>query len=197
MEDEVIVEPLFCFCVVFQGSSAGSAFAPSERGFGADAVALAEEIWKASERESLEASIEAAFEAIRSRGTDFHVIPSHCGSASATINDSKKVSRQDIELKIEILPVNDLDIALHNFVNKDDKNAFYVCVQSNINETKNKIAKDSNTMKFDDEDLIVKVGKCLEERVKQRSTQSKEPTQFTYADQSMELNPTYHMVLLQ
>ncbi|XLU24421.1 hypothetical protein S245_060487, partial [Arachis hypogaea] len=156
------------------------------RGFGADAVALAEEIWKASERESLEASIEAAFEAIRSRGTDFHVIPSHCGSASATINDSKKVSRQDIELKIEILPVNDLDIALHNFVNKDDKNAFY-----------NKIAKDSNTMKFDDEDLIVKVGKCLEERVKQRSTQSKEPTQFTYADQSMELNPTYHMVLLQ
>ncbi|XLU56343.1 hypothetical protein S245_050991, partial [Arachis hypogaea] len=125
------------------------------RGFGADAVALAEEIWKASEQESLEASIEAAFEAIRSRGTDFHVVPSHCRSASATINGSKKVSRQDIEL--------------------------------------NKIAKDSNTMKFDDENLIVKVGKCLEERVKQRSTQSKEPTQFTYADQSMEVNPTYHM----
>ena len=41
-------------------------------------VALAEEIRNASERESLEASIEAAFEAIRSRGTDFHVIPSHC-----------------------------------------------------------------------------------------------------------------------
>ncbi|XP_057756433.1 F-box protein CPR1-like [Arachis stenosperma] len=49
----------------------------SERRFGADAVALAEEIWKASERESLEASIEAAFEAIRSCGTDSHVVPSH------------------------------------------------------------------------------------------------------------------------
>ncbi|RYQ92724.1 hypothetical protein Ahy_B09g098941 isoform B [Arachis hypogaea] len=47
--------------------------------FGADAVALAEEIWKASEREFLEASIEAAFEAIRYRGIDFHVVSSHCG----------------------------------------------------------------------------------------------------------------------
>ncbi|XLU41587.1 hypothetical protein S245_036401, partial [Arachis hypogaea] len=81
---------------------------------------------------SLEASIEAAFQAIRYCGTDFHVVPSHCASygsfltcfyhfndsrllflhlfcgfrelncrersASATINDSKKVSRQDIEL---------------------------------------------------------------------------------------------------
>ncbi|QHN78864.1 Very-long-chain 3-oxoacyl-CoA reductase [Arachis hypogaea] len=46
--------------------------------FGADAVALAEEIWKASEREFLEASIEAAFEAIRYRGIDFHVVSSHC-----------------------------------------------------------------------------------------------------------------------
>ncbi|MED6136860.1 meiotic recombination [Stylosanthes scabra] len=104
----------------------------------------------------------------------------------------EELNQQNIEalvaennLKMEILPVNDLDIALHNFVNKDDKNAFYVCVQSNINETRNKIAKDSNTMKFDEEDLIVKVGECLEERVKQRSTRSKEPSQPTYADQSM------------
>ncbi|QHO10569.1 hypothetical protein S83_050166 [Arachis hypogaea] len=99
-------------------------------------------------------------------------------------------------LRLMVLQKMEILLLLHNFVNKDDKNAFYVCVQSNINETKNKIAKDSNTMKFDDENLIVKVGKCLEERVKQRSTQSKEPTQFTYADQSMEVNPTYHMVLL-
>lgn len=38
--------------------------------------------------------------------------------------------------KMEILPVNDLDIALHNFVNKDDKMAFYTCVQNNIVETR-------------------------------------------------------------
>jgi hypothetical protein len=38
--------------------------------------------------------------------------------------------------KMEILPVNDLDIALHNFVNKDDKMAFYSCVQYNLDETR-------------------------------------------------------------
>ena len=38
--------------------------------------------------------------------------------------------------KMEILPVNDLDIALQNFVNKDDKLAFYSCVQYNIQETR-------------------------------------------------------------
>ena len=38
--------------------------------------------------------------------------------------------------KMEILPVNDLDVALHNFVNKDDKMAFYSCVQYNLEETR-------------------------------------------------------------
>jgi len=37
---------------------------------------------------------------------------------------------------MEILPVNDLDVALHNFVNKDDKLAFYSCVQYNLQETR-------------------------------------------------------------
>lgn len=38
--------------------------------------------------------------------------------------------------KMEIIPVNDLDVALHNFVNKDDKLAFYSCVQYNLQETR-------------------------------------------------------------
>jgi hypothetical protein len=37
---------------------------------------------------------------------------------------------------MEILPVNDLDVALHEFVNKDDKQAFYACVQHNLEETR-------------------------------------------------------------
>lgn len=37
---------------------------------------------------------------------------------------------------MEILPVNDLDVALHNFVNKDDKMAFYSCLQYNLEETR-------------------------------------------------------------
>ncbi|WVY99968.1 hypothetical protein V8G54_026038 [Vigna mungo] len=40
---------------------------------------------------------------------------------------------------MEILPVNDLDIALQNFVNKDEKMAFYTCVQYNIQETRVKL----------------------------------------------------------
>lgn len=38
--------------------------------------------------------------------------------------------------KMEILPVNDLDIALQDFVNKDEKLAFYKCVQNIIEETR-------------------------------------------------------------
>ena len=38
--------------------------------------------------------------------------------------------------KMEILPVNDLDVALHDFVNKDDKMAFYSCLQYNLEETR-------------------------------------------------------------
>ncbi|XLR35524.1 hypothetical protein S83_063424, partial [Arachis hypogaea] len=104
MKDKVIVEPLLCFCIVFHGGFfhrfcfCSGSLKHSEPSFGVDTVALAEQIWKASEQESLEASIEAAFEAIRSHRTDSHVVPSHCRSASATINDSKNVSRQDIEL---------------------------------------------------------------------------------------------------
>ncbi|XP_027357057.1 SWI/SNF complex subunit SWI3D-like [Abrus precatorius] len=68
---------------------AGSASAPaavkhSERAAliqasGADSVALAEQLKKESEWETLEAAIEAEFEAIRSRGTNAHVVPTHCG----------------------------------------------------------------------------------------------------------------------
>ena len=37
-------------------------------------------------------------------------------------------------LKMEILPVNDLDVALHESVNKDDKLVFHSCLQHNLEE---------------------------------------------------------------
>ncbi|XP_054789530.1 double-strand break repair protein MRE11-like [Prosopis cineraria] len=89
-------------------------------------------------------------------------------------------------LKTEILPVNDLGIALHDFVDKDEKMAFYSCVKYNLDETRNKIAKDFDTVKFEEEDLIVKVGECMEERVKERSIRGKDPTQFTDSAQPLE-----------
>uniref|UniRef100_A0A5B7B710 Double-strand break repair protein n=1 Tax=Davidia involucrata TaxID=16924 RepID=A0A5B7B710_DAVIN len=120
------------------------------------------------------------------------------GRSGAKIDDSERLrpeelNQQNIEalvaennLKMEILPVNDLDVALQNFVNKDDKMAFYSCVQYNLEETRNKIARDSDTLKFEEEDLILKVGECLEERVKERSVPSKEAPQFTSSSQSLE-----------
>jgi double-strand break repair protein MRE11 len=69
-------------------------------------------------------------------------------TAGDHIDDSEKLrpeelNQQTIEalvaesnLKMEILPVDDLDIALHDFVNKDDKMAFYSCLQRNLEETR-------------------------------------------------------------
>ncbi|TKY67550.1 SWI/SNF complex subunit SWI3D [Spatholobus suberectus] len=45
----------------------------------ADSAALAEQLKRESEWETLEAAIEAQFEAIRSRGANAHVVPTHCG----------------------------------------------------------------------------------------------------------------------
>ncbi|OVA20210.1 DNA repair protein Mre11 [Macleaya cordata] len=113
------------------------------------------------------------------------------------IDDSERLrpeelNQQNIEalvaesnLKMEILPVNDLDVALHDFVNKDDKMAFYACLQYNLEETRNKISKESDTLKFEEEDLILKVGECMEARVKERSIRSKEGTQFTSFSESL------------
>ncbi|KAM1808030.1 hypothetical protein ACFX11_030962 [Malus domestica] len=113
------------------------------------------------------------------------------GRSEAKIDDSERLrpeelNQQNIEalvaennLKMEILPVNDLDVALHNFVSKDDKMAFYSCVKYNLEETRKKIAKDPDTVTFEEEDLIVKVGECLQERVKERPTQSKKNSPFS------------------
>ncbi|MBA0660920.1 hypothetical protein Goklo_012860 [Gossypium klotzschianum] len=110
----------------------------------------------------------------------------------AKIDDSERLrpeelNQQNIEalvaennLKMEILPVNDLDVALHNFVNKDDKMAFYNCLHYNLEETRKKIGKDSDVSKFEEEDLILK------ERVKERSSHPTDTPQFTSSMQSFE-----------
>ncbi|WMV44533.1 hypothetical protein MTR67_037918, partial [Solanum verrucosum] len=105
----------------------------------------------------------------------------------------EELNQQNIEalvaesnLKMEVLPVSDLDIALHNFVNKDEKMAFYSCVQYNLEETRSKIARDSDPVKFEEYDIILKVGECLEERVKQRTERNKDDQPFSFSGQSLE-----------
>uniref|UniRef100_A0A1D1XIV7 Double-strand break repair protein n=1 Tax=Anthurium amnicola TaxID=1678845 RepID=A0A1D1XIV7_9ARAE len=93
----------------------------------------------------------------------------------------EELNQQNIEallaesnLKMEILPVNDLDIALHEFVNKDDKMAFYSCLQHNLDETRNKLTGEADTSRIEEDDLILKVEQCMQERVKERTVHSKE-----------------------
>ncbi|RVW36467.1 Double-strand break repair protein MRE11 [Vitis vinifera] len=105
----------------------------------------------------------------------------------AKIDDSERLrpeelNQQNIEalvaennLKMEILPVNDLDVALHNFVNKDDKwlsilvfniiwkrHVYYVCV------------------------FMISFFYLDRERVKERSVHSKETPQFMSSARSLE-----------
>ncbi|XP_015691641.1 double-strand break repair protein MRE11 isoform X2 [Oryza brachyantha] len=113
------------------------------------------------------------------------------------IDDSEKLrpeelNQQTIEalvaesnLKMEILPVDDLDIALHDFVSKDDKMAFYACLQRNLDETRNKLNLEADKSKIEEEDIIVKVGECMQEHVKERSDRPKEDSRFTSSTQNL------------
>lgn len=93
----------------------------------------------------------------------------------------EELNQQNIEalvaesnLKMEILPVNDLDVALHEFVNKDDKLAFHSCLQHNLEETRNKLVEEADVLQIkEEEELIHKVGQCMQEREKERSLRPK------------------------
>jgi double-strand break repair protein MRE11 len=118
-------------------------------------------------------------------------------TAGDHIDDSEKLrpeelNQQTIEalvaesnLKMEILPVDDLDIALHDFVNKDDKMAFYSCLQRNLEETRSKLSSEADQSKIEEEDIIVKISECMQDRVKERSLRSKEGSQFTSSSQNL------------
>lgn len=93
----------------------------------------------------------------------------------------EELNQQNIEalvaesnLKMEILPVNDLDVALHEFVNKDDKLAFHSCLQHNLEETRNKLVEEVDVLQIkEEEDLVHKVGQCMQEREKERALRPK------------------------
>ncbi|KAF3323760.1 double-strand break repair protein MRE11 [Carex littledalei] len=93
----------------------------------------------------------------------------------------EELNQQNIEalvaennLKMEILPVNDLDIALQDFVNKDDKTAFYACLKRNLEDTRNKLNSEANTSSIEEEEIIVKVSECMQERAKERALRPKD-----------------------
>ncbi|CAO2205929.1 unnamed protein product [Urochloa humidicola] len=60
--------------------------------------------------------------------------------------DINELNQQTIEalisvsnLQMEVLSVHDLNSALHDFVNEDDKSAFHSCLQQSIDEARNKL----------------------------------------------------------
>lgn len=93
----------------------------------------------------------------------------------------EELNQQNIEalvaesnLKMEILPVNDLDIALHEFVNKDDKQAFYTCVQHTLEETRAKLVQETDVLQIKEEkDLVEKVSQCMQERATKSGSTTK------------------------
>ncbi|KAJ4762397.1 Double-strand break repair protein MRE11 [Rhynchospora pubera] len=118
-------------------------------------------------------------------------------SVQDTIDESERLrpeelNQQNIEalvaesnLKMEILPVNDLDIALHDFVNKDDKTAFYACLQRNLEETRSKLQSEFNTTNLEEEEIIVKVSECMQERVKERALRPKDNVGVSSSSQTV------------
>ncbi|KAL3696516.1 hypothetical protein R1sor_010592 [Riccia sorocarpa] len=70
----------------------------------------------------------------------------------------------DSNLKMEILPVNDLGEALHDFVNKDDKQAFHSCVQHNLDLTRSKLAKEDAEQLTEEKYVIEKVTLHMQQR---------------------------------
>ncbi|XP_078432461.1 DNA repair and meiosis protein (Mre11) isoform X2 [Wolffia australiana] len=88
----------------------------------------------------------------------------------------EELNQQNIEallaesnLKMEILPVNELDIALHDFVSKDDRMAFYSCLQHTLEDTRSKLSFEPGSSKFEEGDLVLRVEQCMQQRVKERS----------------------------
>lgn len=120
------------------------------------------------------------------------------GGSEAKFSDSEKLrpeelNQQNIEalvaehnLNMEIVPLTDLGVALQNFVNKDEKMAFHTCLQYNLEETRNKLARDSDALKFEEEDIILKVGECMKEREKERPLRTKDDLLSTSSAQSLQ-----------
>ncbi|CAM6109413.1 unnamed protein product [Calypogeia fissa] len=82
-----------------------------------------------------------------------------------------ELNQQNIEalvaesnLKMEILPVDDLGVALHEFVNKDEKQAFHVCVQDNLEKTQTTLAEEGAETLKEEKDVMERVTLHMRQR---------------------------------
>ncbi|XP_048539898.1 double-strand break repair protein MRE11-like isoform X3 [Triticum urartu] len=77
----------------------------------------------------------------------------------------------EINLNMQVLPLDDLDTALHVFVNKEDNMAFHSCLQKNTEEAINKLTSTKVDTDIEDEDamLVHGLGQFMQAREKGRT----------------------------
>uniref|UniRef100_A0A0E0LRV1 Mre11 DNA-binding domain-containing protein n=1 Tax=Oryza punctata TaxID=4537 RepID=A0A0E0LRV1_ORYPU len=77
-------------------------------------------------------------------------------------------------LNMQILDENDLDSALHDFVNKDDNTAFHSCLDKNIEAAKNKLTFAREDFKTE-EDIALQLDQCMRDEELSQQASRKRP----------------------
>ncbi|KAL6658935.1 hypothetical protein ACP70R_002975 [Stipagrostis hirtigluma subsp. patula] len=98
--------------------------------------------------------------------------------------DQSELNEQTIEaliaesnLNMQILPVHDLNSALHDFVHSDEKMAFHSCILRNIEEARNKLVSAMEDFSIDDE----KIACAMDQRM-----QAMGRTQYAASSQNLQ-----------
>uniref|UniRef100_A0A0D9X4Y8 Double-strand break repair protein n=1 Tax=Leersia perrieri TaxID=77586 RepID=A0A0D9X4Y8_9ORYZ len=113
------------------------------------------------------------------------------GSEQLEPNDLDQQTIEELiaqsNLKMQILDKNDLDSALHDFVNKDDSTAFHSCLDKNIDAEKKKLTSAAEDFRAG-EDILLQLDQCMQERMNESSLTSKERSEPTSSSQSLPTN---------
>ncbi|KAL5231957.1 hypothetical protein ABZP36_030733 [Zizania latifolia] len=76
-------------------------------------------------------------------------------------------------LNMQVIDVNDLDIALNDFVNRDDNMAFHSCLEKNIEKAKNRVTSGVKNFKIGEEDIVLQMEQCIQMQENEGSLLSK------------------------
>uniref|UniRef100_A0A0E0EIL4 Double-strand break repair protein n=1 Tax=Oryza meridionalis TaxID=40149 RepID=A0A0E0EIL4_9ORYZ len=105
--------------------------------------------------------------------------------------EPNELDQQSIEELIAesnlILDKNDLDSALHDFVNKDENMAFHSCLDKNIDAAKKKLMLATKDLKAE-EDIVLQLDQCMQERMNEDPLLSKGGSEIMPCSQSLPTN---------
>ncbi|XP_052164199.1 double-strand break repair protein MRE11-like isoform X2 [Oryza glaberrima] len=119
-------------------------------------------------------------------------IAEHTGGSEEC--EPNELDQQSIEeliaesnLNMQILDKNDLDSALHDFVNKDENMAFHSCLDKNIDAAKKKLTFATKDLKAE-EDIVLQLDQCMQERMNEDPLLSKGGSEIMPCSQSLPTN---------